>query len=306
MGLQSYWGPLVAWYLFLAGTGAGSYIIAVIADNLGDRYQPVAKIGVYLGAPLVIIGSLLLLLDLGYPTRFFLGFSNLQSSMMSIGMIVITVFIFAGMVHLVALFFFGRTRGAPRWLGRINIIFAFGTAIYTGLLLGTLRAIPFWNTPILPMIFLFSSLSTGIGAIALSMGLWRWINPAAVNNRGKKVIASSELLSRFEIPVLLAEALAIFFLMFTTASSTGVMAISANYLLRGDYALAFWLGLGFIGLLVPLVLELWSFSRRKKPSLTRLTDLGVASGLCLLFGGVVLRYAILSAGASMSFPLHPL
>ena len=67
MGLGTVWGPLIAWYLFLAGVGAGAYIVAVVANVLGERYKPLVKPGIFLGAPLVAIGSGLLLLDLGAP-----------------------------------------------------------------------------------------------------------------------------------------------------------------------------------------------------------------------------------------------
>ncbi len=39
MGLGTVWGPLVAWYLFLAGVGAGAYLISIAAANLGERYR---------------------------------------------------------------------------------------------------------------------------------------------------------------------------------------------------------------------------------------------------------------------------
>ncbi len=41
------------------------------------------KPGIWLGAPLVAIGSALLLLDLGNPLRFYMGFSRPGNSMMS-------------------------------------------------------------------------------------------------------------------------------------------------------------------------------------------------------------------------------
>jgi len=82
--LQSTWGWLIAWYLFLAGVGAGAYIVSVLADFLGFKSRLASKIGVALGAPLVLVGTILLFLDLGQPMGFVYIFNN-PSSMITIG-----------------------------------------------------------------------------------------------------------------------------------------------------------------------------------------------------------------------------
>ena len=50
----------------------------------------------------------------------------------------------------------------------IAFVFAFATAIYTGILLKATKSIPLWNTYLLPLLFLASALSTGSMAIILS------------------------------------------------------------------------------------------------------------------------------------------
>src|SRR5512142_1040074 len=146
MGLGTVWGPLIAWYLFLAGMGAGAYMVAWGASVLGTKYQPLVKPGVLLAAPLVAIGSGLLLLDLGNPLRFFLGFLRPQSSMISVGIFIITVFILLGLVHIVALLWPSRvklSKKALAWLSGITAVFALATAIYTCLLIVVVKAVPF-------------------------------------------------------------------------------------------------------------------------------------------------------------------
>jgi polysulfide reductase chain C len=300
--LQDVWGPLIAWYLFLAGAGAGAYLVGVVASHLGERYRPLVKPGIYLGAPLVAIGSALLLFDLGQPLRFWRGFMRPGSSMMSVGIIVISVFIILGAIHIVALLFPGLkiSRRALSWLGGINGLFALGTAIYTGLLLGVVKAVPFWNTPMLPLLFLVSALSTGMGAVLLVVGLRRWVMPAAVEGEGEQVTESVHALSRTDMPVIVTELLALFFLLFIMVGSSTVAADSARYLVGGAFAVAFWLGVVVIGLLVPVTLEAWSLTRKPGLSLARLSDLGALTGVCLLVGGLVLRYAIVAAGANIS------
>ena len=50
----------------------------------------------------------------------------------------------------------------------MGFIFAVLTAFYTGVLLWEMRGIPFWNTILIPLLFLTSALSTGIGAVLIS------------------------------------------------------------------------------------------------------------------------------------------
>ena len=61
--VQTEWRWLIAIYLFLAGAGGGAHITAVFADFMG--WEKVANIGVCLGWPLVLIGCMCLLGDLG-------------------------------------------------------------------------------------------------------------------------------------------------------------------------------------------------------------------------------------------------
>ncbi len=297
MGLGTVWGPLIAWYLFLAGMGAGAYFVAIAASHLGEKYQPLVKPGVWLGAPLVAIGSLLLLLDLGNPLRFYLGFLRPQSSMISVGILIITVFIVLGLIHLAALLFkqVKLSAKALAWVGRINAVFALATALYTGLLLGVVKAVPFWNTPLLPILFLVSALSTGLGAVLLVLALRRLVAPPA-KEEAEGLVESAHLVSRVDIPLIVVELLVLFCLLFITGGGPSVAAGSAQYLVAGGFAVAFWVGIVVVGLVVPLGLEAWALKQR---------GLGVAAvaGVCLLIGGILLRYAILSAGASVATTL---
>jgi formate-dependent nitrite reductase membrane component NrfD len=296
MGLGTVWGPLIAWYLFLAGMGAGAYLVGVGASGLGRKYQPLVKPGILLGAPLVAIGSGLLLLDLGNPLRFYLGFLRPQSSMISVGIMIITVFILFGLLHIAALLWPSRVKLSSRslgWLGGINAVFALATAVYTGLLLGVVKAVPFWNTPMLPLLFLVSALSTGAGAILLVLALLRLIRPVG-KEEGEQVQASAHLLSRVDIPLIAVELLVLFFLLFLMGGGPSVAAESARYLVTGGFAVAFWVGLVVIGLLLPAVLEAWSLRGGKG------LNVGALAGLCLLIGGIILRYAVLSAGQSVA------
>src|SRR5919197_4974940 len=65
------WEMMIVLYFFLGGIAGGSYFTAAIADNFGNRRDSrVARTGYLLSLPLVGLCGLLLIADLGVPTRF--------------------------------------------------------------------------------------------------------------------------------------------------------------------------------------------------------------------------------------------
>ncbi len=309
MGLQDVWGPLLAWDLFLGGAGAAAYLVGMIAEWLGGRYRLLAKPGIYAGPPMVAVGALLLLIELGQPLRFWRGFFNPTSSMMSLGIIIISIFIVLGFIHIAALLasrFFPRwqlSERALRWLGSINALLGLGIMIYTGLLLGVVKAVPFWNTPMLPLLFLVSALVTGMATVMLIVGLQRWVMPKSV--KVEEVSESVQSLTPSIAVLAVLDLLVLFFLLFLMSNARVIAADSARYLVAGGYATAFWVGVVVVGLLAPLGLVLWVAAGRGKMALGRTVDISTLAAFCLLVGGLILRYAVVAAGANVSAHLLP-
>lgn len=295
MGLGTVWGPLLAWDLFLAGMGAGAYLVSWVASQVNAKYQALVKPGIWLGAPLTALGSLLLLLDLGNPLGFYLAFLRLGHSMMSAGILIISLFIILAAIRLASLLVpqVKLGDGVIGWLSGIAALFALGTAVYTGLLLGVVRAVPFWNTPMLPFLFLVSALLTGSGALLVALWLQKLIRPVSTAE-AEQISASEHLLGWVGLVLIGVELLVLFFFLFIMGGAQSVAAQSAQYLLGGAFAVAFWIGLVIVGLIVPGLLEAWSLRSQKGVGLWPL------AGLCLLVGGILLRYAILSAGQNVS------
>src|SRR3990172_6717987 len=97
--VQVEWRWLIAAYLFLAGVGGGAYLAGVIADLAGGAgWMTISKIGVFLGVPCVLIGTLFLLADLGKPVNAWRVWMKPGTSWISRGTIIIVIFmIFAAM-----------------------------------------------------------------------------------------------------------------------------------------------------------------------------------------------------------------
>jgi formate-dependent nitrite reductase membrane component NrfD len=65
------WHWLIVWYFFLGGIAGGAYFTAAIADNFGSpRDRSVVRIGYILALLMIGICGMLLILDLGTPSRF--------------------------------------------------------------------------------------------------------------------------------------------------------------------------------------------------------------------------------------------
>jgi formate-dependent nitrite reductase membrane component NrfD len=86
---EHHWGWLIAIYLFLGGMGAGSFIIAALIELSGKRYEqkycPTTMVGAGVSGPLILVGTVLLILDLGAglrePWRILHMFTNFSSVM---------------------------------------------------------------------------------------------------------------------------------------------------------------------------------------------------------------------------------
>ena len=271
---QSKWKWLIAAYLFLAGLGGGAYVTGAVAGFLPDpEWASIADIGICLGFPCVAVGCIFLLLDLGSPMNFWRAGMRPNTSWIARGTIIITIFMVLGFIHII----FGvwpsdrlaASTGARNVLSVLGIIFAFGTMIYTGILLAAARPIAFWSTALLPLLFLVSALSTGMMAVILVATL-----------RHLPVGPLHEL-ATIDLPLIILE---MFILLFYLQGSHRVpeSRASVRLLLVGEIAPMFWWGVALVGLIAPLVFDL--------------LDLAIVASICGIVGGLFLRYVVLAGG----------
>ena len=282
---QNKWGWAIASYLFLAGLGGGAYVTGVVADFAGGDWGSLSKIGVALGFPCVLLGSMFLIADLGTPANFWRAFMRPRTSWVARGTIIISIFMVIGAIH-VALWIWPfhalqDAEGARRFIGVLGGLFAFGTMIYTGLLLGANRPIAFWSTALVPVMFLVSALSTGTMAVVL-------ISTLGGGDHSGPVLT----LARIDIVLLVLEAILI------AAYLQGTHRVpesreSARLVLTGSIAPLFWLGVAVCGLIVPFALEFLGAYALEGSSAGAVTAIAAISGLV---GGLCLRQVVLSGG----------
>ena len=276
------WGPMIAWYLFLAGASAGAFLTSAFVEV---KYPESVKMRVAgrIVAPIFLgIGLVMLMLDaeagLHNPLRFFWLIAN-PGSVMTLGVYFICVFM---PVALVSALLEVLKKPVPKWLTWVGIVFAFAVAAYTGFLLGVVKAFPLWNNAVLPILFVVSALSAGLAATSL-VGL------LADRERFEQmwlIKKSHVILSAIEMVVLAT--------MLVIVSAGSVEGAASVYsLVAGQYAPAFWGGIVLLGLVAPFIIEGYPvfITKRVETSMTSMV-VSVIGEAGVLVGGFMLRLLV--------------
>ncbi len=300
-----FWDYTVAFYLFSAGVSAGALIVAIVADLIGKgRYAHIVRMGAWVAPVPVTLGTLALVFDLERPYYFWRLMISLEpTSVMSIGAWILLFFTFASVIfvypYLPERYDILKIRQKTSQISStkafriISLILAMSTALYTGVLLNLLVARPLWNTPLLPLIFLFSAIIDGIAAILIMLYVIRH------KSLGQdEFMSSRKFLERFDLLFLVPFIVSVAGMMAWLYLSGGHGAKALSIITGGSFAITFWLGVVIIGMLVPLAYDLRMMSGRHGQEETegnkRLIALSVASSV--LIGGFLLRYVLLYAG----------
>jgi len=291
LNTQKVWGWKIVAYLFLVGLGAGAYLVGFVFNLIYPEFVLLSKLTVLITAPLVIVGLLFLIWDLGRKTLAHRAVLRPLSSWIARGTIIITVFIILDLIH-IGIWIWPSTwlAGAPGLrlaLGGIASVFAVLTLIYTGLLLRAAKPIPFWNTSFLPVLFLVSGISTGTMGAAFSLSAYGL-------SAGSAVEQPLRLLARYDAFIIIFEALIICFYLWRMHQLTAGRT-SARMVIRGSLAVPFWGGVVAVGLVVPFAFEVYKTYLSTIDPLALLTLTAVASILGLV-GGFLLRYIVIAGG----------
>ena len=285
------WGPMIAWYLFLAGASAGAFLTSAFVEV---KYPESVKMRVAgrIIAPIFLgIGLVMLMLDaeagLHNPLRFFWLIAN-PGSVMTLGVYFICVFM---PVALVSALLEVLKKPVPKWLTWVGSVFAFAVAAYTGFLLGVVKSFPLWNNAVLPILFVVSALSAGLAATSL-VGLLvdrerfeqMWL-----------IKKSHVILSAIEMVVLAT--------MLVIVSAGSVEGAASVYsLVAGQYAPAFWGGIVLLGLVAPFLIEGYPvfIAKRVETSTTSMV-VSVIGEAGVLVGGFMLRLLVILAALPVLF-----
>ena len=274
MKTERNWGWPIAGYLFLGGLGGGAIIVSSVADLFLGRGD-VFALGSFITAALIAVGSGLLVFELGRPLRFWRVFSR-QKAIMTVGAWMLSLLIVTGFLYFTFWPDFSPWRpavGLRKALAVLNLVLGLGVCTYTGILLGSLNARRFWNTPALPVLFLVSGLSTGVALQSLLAGAWPYAG-------GQEAVeALHDTLRAVDLALIVMELVVImvYVLMMRTTAGSAAARAAARWL-NGAYVKWFWGGVIAAGLLLPLVLYA--------------LGVPVLPALCVLAGGLILRFLV--------------
>lgn len=309
------WGIPVIGYLFLAGVAAGALVTStslVLRGGPQGVHFTFARWGAFIAPPAVLMGTLLLIFELGsFEAGHWFRWINLYKvinlSPMSIGTWLLTLFVILSCIY--AYTFLSpqagpgdKMDGLRKKLAWAGIPLGIMVAVYTGVLLGAMPSRPFWNSPILAMLFLISSLSTGIATVLLAQTLLqgRMDSPtqAQAGETGYILNSTDTLLLGLELMVIF---LFIMYAHLTIGSTKHAVSVIE---FGGRMAPAFWFWVVVIGLIVPVIIELifiiprLVYYREFKPHPRSKIIVPVA----VLIGGFMLRYVIVVAG-QITYPV---
>ena len=312
METELVWGMPVILYLYLAGVGAGAVTVSASVllrgggGGFAGSHFALARYGALIGPIPLMLGTALIVFELGRPFRALNLFKVLTLSPMSIGTWLLFFFIWVSLFYALAFLptvvprfarLGKRLEPVRRALAWVCVPLGIGVAVYTGVMLGAMPSRPFWNSPILAMLFLISSLSTGIATIILARSVLH--RKGAGPETERQFSESAYLLTASDLMLIGFELLALFlFVMFAYLTVGNVKYAVAVILPGGEMALSFWLWVVFIGLLAPALAELVGVVPKllyhREYRVSRSVEIAVS--IAVLNGGFMLRYVVVVAG----------
>ncbi len=200
--IELHWGLLVVIYPYLTGLVAGAFILASLVKIFDVKeLQPTYRISMLTALAFLIVAPLPLLAHLGHPEKSFEIFltPNSSSAMAMFG------FVYAWYLMAVLLLeiwfdyrkdliiWASKEKGIRKWIHKIISLFskdisesalnfdkksikvvtligipsAFILHGYVGFIFGSIKANPWWSSVLMPIVFLFSAIVSGIALVLL-------------------------------------------------------------------------------------------------------------------------------------------
>jgi Ni/Fe-hydrogenase subunit HybB-like protein len=200
--IELHWSILVVVYPYITGLVAGAFILASLVKVFKVKeLQPTYRLSLLTALAFLLVAPLPLLAHLGRPERSFEIFltPNTQSAMAMFG------FVYAWYLMAVLLLeiwfdyrrdlivWAGQESGLKRWIHRVLSLFssdvseralrfdrrtvqtvtiigipsAFLLHGYVGFIFGSVKANPWWSSVLMPIVFLFSAIVSGIALVLL-------------------------------------------------------------------------------------------------------------------------------------------
>lgn len=258
---------------FFIELGAGMFLLSSLFDSL-----PGMIIGWLICS---VLGGGLHLLYLGKPARFYRVFFRPQSSWISRGFIFVVMFLLLGLAHM------GMILWATPAIALLIItgLFAFLTIIYGGFAMNCINGLPFWNTALLPVLYLVSGLWGGAG-LTLAVVSAQGLTPVGI------------IVEEWIRILLVGFILLLLIYLISARYSSRAAEVSVLTMVSGKLSPIFWVGVVLVGIVISVIVVISSFVSEAIPVV-----LLYAGIFCGLVGDLAMRYLILKGG--LYSPLIP-
>src|SRR5512134_2381860 len=216
--IEVHWGMLIVVYPYITGVVAGAFILASLVKVFNVKeVQPLYRLSLLTALAFLLVAPLALVFHLGHPFRAYEIFLTPQTSsaMAMFGfvyawylMVVLLVEIWlvyrrdmivwaeeeSGVMRFVhKVLSLGSKDISPKALDFDNkalkvitivgIPSAFLLHGYVGFIFGSIKANPWWSTPLMPIVFLFSAMVSGIALVLLLYVVVSWIKDRVIDMR---------------------------------------------------------------------------------------------------------------------------
>lgn len=222
--IELQWSILIVLYPYITGLVAGAFILASLERVFKvDAVKPTYRLALLTALAFLLVAPLPLQLHLGHPERSFEMYltPHRSSAMAMFGF----VYLWYLMVVLLTEIWLDYRKdivakaesstGAARWIYRvltlgsrnvtpaalrvdekvgyfitlIGIPSAFLLHGYVGFIFGSVKANPWWSSPLMPVVFIFSAMVSGIAAVLLLYMLTSKLRAASIDMRCVDTIA---------------------------------------------------------------------------------------------------------------------
>ena len=200
--IEIHWSILIVVYPYLTGLVAGAFILASLVKVFNVKeVQPTYKLSLLTALAFLIVAPLPLLMHLGHPTRAYEIYltPNLHSAMAMFGFVyawylMLVLLLEIWFVYRQELVLSSEQEKFPmKWIHKIITLFskdvsqravdfdrkvvkaitvigipsAFLLHGYVGFIFGSIKANPWWSSVLMPIVFLFSAIVSGIALVIL-------------------------------------------------------------------------------------------------------------------------------------------
>jgi Ni/Fe-hydrogenase subunit HybB-like protein len=223
--MELQWGILIVLYPFITGLVAGAFILASLERVFRvEAVKPTYRLSLLTALAFLVVAPLPLQLHLGHPERSFEMFltPHVTSAMAMFGFVYLWYLTVVLLVEiwldyrrdivllsrstrgLLRMFYRALTLGSSNvgegalrvddkvgwFVTLIGIPSAFLLHGYVGFIFGSVKANPWWSTPLMPIVFLFSAMVSGIALVLLVYMFSAWMGRRAIDMRCVDTVAS--------------------------------------------------------------------------------------------------------------------